>query len=297
MADRRSLIFKPGLAEGGKPLIDFRTIPLRAVLRLAKLPPLEEEWNAHDAVGGLIDDRMFANDQYGCCVISAWAHNTLTFEKFEQGIVLDIKDQEVIDEYFRQSGGVDSGLYITKAMKEWKNTGWVAAGQEHSIYAYASVNHIDHSEVKYSIQLLNGCYFGMQVYETDIEQFRNGEPWQLTENSGQFLGGHGVYAHAYNDCAETNVFQASGKFHFCSTMQGLWCMTWGVEQFMTWDFWNARILQAYAIVDNKNKWQGDDSPVNIPLLESYLQEITGTSPDGSGCATPGIGKLLEKIKG
>ena len=297
--DRKDLIFKPGLADNGKPIIDIRTIPLRAVLKLAKLPPLEDEWNAHDAVGGLVDDKMFGNDRYGCCVISAWAHNTLTFEKFEQGIVLPITDQEVIDEYFRQSGGVDSGLYITKALNEWRNTGWTAAGQDHSIYAHAGTDHRDHTQIKYGIQLLNNAYFGMAVYEQDIEQFKNEEPWHLTNDSGRFLGGHAVYAHAYTDKTATTHFATNqnGKgVYSCTSINGITGMTWGEEQFMTWEFWNTRVIQSHAVIDNKNKWQGDDSPVNIPLLESYLQEITGTSPDGSGCATPGIGKLLEKIK-
>ena len=280
-------MFRPGLADNGKPLIDFRTIPFRAILRLSKLPPLEVEWDAHDAVGGLVDNRMFANDQYGCCVISSFAHTTLTFEKFEQGVVIPITDQEVIDEYLRQSGGRDTGLYITLAMKEWRNTGWTAAGQYHSIYAYASVDPLDHSQVMYSIQLLNGCYFGMQVYERDIEQWRNGEPWHLTGNNGAFLGGHAVYAYRYNNLNMLPTLRScDGRLNYCSPVPGIWGMTWGTEQFMTWDFWNARCIQAYAVVDNKDKWV-DNEAVNIPLWESYLKEITGTDPnDNPGCSNP-----------
>ena len=51
MTDRKNFIFKPGLKDDGRPLIDFRTIPLRAILRLKELPPLPTEWDAHAAVG------------------------------------------------------------------------------------------------------------------------------------------------------------------------------------------------------------------------------------------------------
>ena len=289
MADRKSIDCKLGLRL--PELYDIRTIPLRAVLRLRELPPLPIQHNAHDAVGGLVDERMFGNDQYGCCVISAQAHNTLTFEKFEQDMVVPIKDQEVIDEYLRQSGGEDRGLYLSLAMKEWKNRGWDAAGRHYDIYAYASVDKPDHNQVKYSIYLLNGVIFGMQVFETDREQFRNGEPWHLTGNSGQLLGGHGVYGFSYiethHDCPH------------CLTgwdENGLTCMTWGEEQFMTWEFWDARVNQAYAIVDNRNDWLGKDSPVDVNKLDGYLEEITGGTNSGSGCLCPGLISLIQRIK-
>ena len=63
-------------------------------------------------------------------------------------------------------------------------------------------------------------------------------------------------------------------------------MTWGEEQFMTWDFWDARVNQAFAVVDNRNKWQGADSPVNVDLNDSYLKEITGNGNDNGGCIFP-----------
>jgi len=65
---------------------------------------------------------------------------------------------------------------------------------------------------------------------------------------------------------------------------------------MDWDFWNARVNQAFAVVDNKNKWLGD-SPLNIPLMESYLKEITGSSGDNPSCLCPAVGRILSKVLG
>lgn len=312
MLDRRNFIFKPGLKDAGKPLIDFRTIPLRAILRLKELPPLPVEWDAHDAVGGFVDDRMFNNSKYGDCLIAAQAHQTLTFEKFEQGIVIPITDKEVVDEYFRQTGGKDTGLYLTYAMKEWKNKGWTAAGKHHDIYAFAGVDKGDLTQVKYAIYLLNGVIFGMQLFETDLDQFRAGEPWHLTGNNGAFKGGHGVYGFKYSDGDSVSFVDRSVEFPVHQNTgyaglpgvtklltwseEGLTCLTWGEEQFMDWEFWNARVTQAFAIVDNRNEWMSANSPVNVILADRYLREITGASPNRPGCIFPCLGKLIRKLR-
>ncbi|HUV45885.1 MAG TPA: hypothetical protein VMW45_02325 [Dehalococcoidia bacterium] len=308
MIDRRNFVFKPGLKDDGKPIIDFRTIPLRAILRLKELPPLPNEYDAHEAVGGVQDDRMFGNDQYGDCVKAAFAHFILTLEKFEQGTLIDIADQEVIDEYLRESGGADSGLYLTLAMKDWRNHGLEFGGKTYTIYSYAGVEPKDHVAIKYSIYLLRGLIFGMQVFSTDIDQFRRDEPWHLTEHSGALEGGHGVYGFKYNDDSvnfvdrgtEISTKQNSGYAGFPRLYKvltwsenGLTCMTWGEEQFLTWDFWDARVNQAFAVVDNRNKWQGADSPVNVDLNDSYLREITGDGTDNPGCPFPWLGPVKE----
>lgn len=308
MADRKNINPKFGLLL--PEVYDIRTIPLRSVLRLKELPPLPLSHDAHEEVGGLEDNRMFNNSKYGDCVIAAQAHQTLTFEKFEQGEVISITDQEVVDEYFRQTGGEDSGLYLAFAMKEWKNTGWTAAGRHHDIYAYASVDKPDLQQVKYSIYLLRGVFFGMQVFETDMEQFRNGEPWHLTGHSGNFLGGHGVYGFAYHDDALAfskevpTLTQGQGMAKFPTmdktltwSESGLTCITWGEEQFMTWDFWNARVNQVYAVVDNRNDWLGKDSPVDVNKLDGYLEEITGETNSGYGCACPWLTPLIRRLRG
>jgi len=302
MTDRKNFIFKPGLKDDGRPLIDLRTIPLRAILRLKELPPLPTEWDAHAAVGGVQDNFMFGNDEYGCCVKSAFAHEILTLEKFEQGVLIDIARQEVIDEYLRESGGADSGLYLTYAMKDWRSHGMQFGDKTYTIYSYAGVEPKDHVAIKYSIYLLRGLIFGMQVWETDMEQFRNNEPWHLTGNNGSLLGGHGVYGFKYNDSDSVKFVDRGIVIPLSQNIghaalpgmsklltwsdNGLTCMTWGEEQFGDWDFFDARITQIFAVVDNRNKWQGDDSPVNVDLMDSYLREITGEGTDNPGCSFP-----------
>lgn len=234
---------------------DKRTIPLKAILRKRLLPELPFSFSVDESLGGIKDDFMYGNDRYGDCVIAARAHQTLRFEKFETGLQPLISDQEVISEYFEQTGGPDVGLYLLNSIKDWKNDGWKVEGMRYTIYAFASVNWKNHDEVKHCIHLLGGVNFGMVLYYQDIVQHQDGQVWHLTENDGKIMGGHGMYLYEYD-------------------IDGLTCMTWGKRQRMTWTFWDERCDEAYGIVDNRNDWL-EDSPVDVEKLDGYLAEITG----------------------
>lgn len=250
---------------GKKPaVIDERTIPLKAVIRKELLPLLPDTYNIDDVLG-VEDNFMYNNSLYGDCVIAARAHQTLRLEKYEQGVQIPIADQEVVDEYFEQTGGADSGLVLLFSLNDWRNDGWPVGGKNYTIYAYGSIDYKDHEEVKHCIHLLGGVNFGMKVYDKDMEQFKNGLVWHLTGADGSLRGGHGVYLYAYD-------------------IDGIWCMTWGKCQKMTWAFWNARVDEAYGIVDNRNLWMAEDSPVDVVKLDEYLQEITeGRGEARVGC--------------
>ena len=276
------------------PVIDHRTIPLRLIIRAELLPELPSVYDNHE-VYNVVDDFMFANDVYGDCVKASRAHQTLVFEAFEQGKQIEITDKEVVDEYFKETGGRDTGLILLTSIKDWRNDGWPIGGRNYTIYAFASVDWFDHDEVKHCIHLLNGVNFGMKVYQTDLDQFKAGEGWHLTGSDGAFKGRHGVYACKYRDIDNGEEW---AKYHNSSkvvsySLDGVWAMTWGRKQFMTWDFWDARVDEAYGIVDNKNKWMGDDSPVDVQKLDAYLQEITKGRGENSGCAIPFLGKLIK----
>lgn len=242
--------------------LDKRTILLENILRLRVLPPTPEAYDI-DRMWGVYDNKMFANDSLGCCVISSRAHQTLRFEKFEQSKLIDIKDDEVIQEYFRESGGLDTGLYMLDSLKHWRNDGWEIGNDIYSIYAFASVDYCDIEAVKQCIHLLGGVNLGMILFQNDMEQFEAGKDWALTPTPGKLLGGHAIYLCAYDKDSVT-------------------CMTWGKRQRMSWDFLIGRSDEAYGIVDNRDDWLGNDSPVDINKLDGYLDEITGNE-EPSNC--------------
>jgi len=177
--------------------IDKRTISLKAILKEELLPELPDSYNIDKALGGINDDNMYANDRYGDCVIAARAHQTLRFEKYEQGIQPKITDEDVVGEYLRESGGADNGLYLLESLKAWRKDGWAANGKTYSIYAFASVDWRNHDEVKHCVHLLGGVNFGMMVYQSAMDQFYAGETWRVVEDPGSYQGGHGVYLYGY----------------------------------------------------------------------------------------------------
>ena len=271
--------------------VDKRTIKLRSVIRKELLPDPPEIYDIDKMLGGVEDNNMYANNKFGCCVTSARAHQTLRFEKYEQGELIPITDQEVINQYFKESGGIDTGLYLLNSMKSWRNKGWIAGGKTYNIYAFASVDWKDHDEVKHCIHLLGGLNYGFMVPQSCLDQFKAGEVWSVVSDDGGLQGGHGVYAYKYDLIEGYNEI-------------GPVCMTWGKRQQMTWEFWDKYVDEAYGIVDNKNDWMGDDSPVDVEKLQAYLDEITAGNEEEnpmSDCpiakAYVGAGNFLARLFG
>lgn len=238
-----------------------RTIRLSSIYLKELLPELPSRFNIDAQLGGIDDDRWFMNDQYGCCVIAGQAHSIFRFEKYEFGSQPVITDEAVKAEYLRQTGGLDTGLYMLNSIKEWRNTGWRVNGLHHNIHAFASVEWEDHNQVKYCIYLLNGPQAGMRVYQKDMDLFEANQPWELTGHDGAYKGGHAIYLHRYSP-------------------DGVWCMTWGRSQFMTWDFLDARFDENYGIVDDKTT---ADSALDVDKLDGYLAEIASEDDEESDC--------------
>jgi len=265
--------------------IDKRTIQLKSILKTEELPELPESYDIDSALGGIDDDRMFNNDTLGCCVIAAQAHDIFRKEKSEIGAQPEITDEAVKAEYLNQTGGLDTGLVMLDSLKKWRK-GWQINEMLHKIYAFAEVDRLDHNDVKYCIYLLNGCEFGMMLYQTDINQFKAGEIWDLTDNDGMFRDGHGVYTYRYNVADKQVIKKKQGKQLVSKvlgyTKDGLWCMTWAKRQFMTWDFWDKRIDEAYGIVDDKDS---ADSALDVDKLQHYLDLIAegGNPNEESSC--------------
>jgi hypothetical protein len=297
----------------GFPMKDIRTIPFRSLLNLGLLPPLQNFYSVDQAVHGIEDTFMFGNDQYGDCVKAMMAHGILRLEKFEQNAQITILTEEVVKEYLRETGGHDIGLNMLLALKDWRNHGLNFGGKTFKIHAFSSVDQQDLTQVRYCIQLLYGIFFAMQVYETDIQQFRNGEVWHLTGNNGAYEGGHGVYGYLYNIGSPSQQVVLSqgcrtveflprglGSIQIPSEVQGLTytddifeIMTWGVRQQMTTDFWRSRVLEAYGVVDQVDPWVGANSPLNMEAMESQLQQITGHPSANGGCC---VTKMIKRLR-
>jgi hypothetical protein len=127
-------VFKLGKAPAKR---DKRNLKFAAVLKA--LPKLPTKYD-FDTTDPGIPTPMFANDTYGDCVIAGRAHQTLRFEDIEQGSLMMISDRDVLKEYLRETGGVDSGRVVLDSLSEWRHRGWKVGRRSYKIKAYAEVN-------------------------------------------------------------------------------------------------------------------------------------------------------------
>ena len=239
--------------------IDKRTIKLLDFLTPA-LPPPPPVFDCDTTLAFPVPCWMLGNDVYGDCVMVGRANQTFRFEGTEQGTLKKFKTQKtvynaVVKEYFKESGGQDSGLVMLDSLNLWRQKGWKVGCTGYNIFAFAAVNHLDSNEVKLGVSLLNGLNVGIQVPKSAIDQFEAGQPWTVVPGS-PIEGGHCIFIVGYNDFGPV-------------------CVTWGKKQPMSWPFFFAQTDEAYAVVDNKDKFLGSKSNLNIPLLESYLQAVEG----------------------
>jgi len=227
---QRHPLFKLGKARARR---DRRNLKFAAILRAPA--PLPKEYD-FDVKHPGIPTPIFANDRYGDCVIAGRAHQTLRFEEAEQRRILGITDEDVVREYFKETGGADSGLVVLDSLKRWRKQGWSAAKGRYRIRAFSELDRTVRAEVKQAIVLDIGVGLGLSMPLSAQEQFQAGKPWDVVRGPGGAVnswGGHYVHVPGY-------------------TTAGPVCVTWGRKQQMTWAFFAKYCDEAYAIIDAKD---------------------------------------------
>jgi hypothetical protein len=208
---------------------DKRNFKLAKLLKATRVPAAYDFDSTHPG----IPTPMFGNEQYGDCVMAGRAHQTLRFEMAEQNVLLGITDQEVLNEYFNETGGGDTGLYVLDSIKLWRTAGWTAGGGQYKILAFAQVNYTSETEVKHAIYLNCGMGIGMWLPDSAIPQFVRGQRWSVTRGPDSLpnrANGHYVHLTGYD-------------------RHGVTCVTWGEKQQMTWGFLAKYTEEAYALID------------------------------------------------
>jgi len=229
-----------------------------ANLLSSKTFDIPEKFDTDSNLKAEIPLSMFGNDEYGDCVMVGRANQTLRFEYFQQKQILPITTDMVLKEYWSEEGGIgpdfDNGLLILDALKEWKNKGWEILGKNYTIYSFAEIIPKNINEVKASICYLNGIMTGVELPNSSQDQI--GKVWEVTTGPDAEFGSWG--GHCVFVCGYTPI--------------GPICITWAAKQQMTWDWFTTYCSEAYAVICNKDSWV-INNPLNIPLLEGYLQEI------------------------
>ena len=249
-------VFKLGKAPAKR---DTRNLKFAAVL--AALPALPPSYDFDTTHPG-IPTPMFANDAKGDCVIAGRAHQTLRFEDIEQGSVVMISDKDVLAEYFKETGGPDTGLVVLDSLNLWRHRGWKVGKRTYTIQAYAEITPANHNEVKRAIFANVGVGLGVNLPLSARDQIQTGQPWTVTTGPASkpgSWGGHYVYVPGY-------------------TKIGPVCVTWGRKQQMNWAWLDKYCDEAYAIFDAKNTFK--KSMVSQTKIKAFLATLPSSQEVG-----------------
>jgi hypothetical protein len=253
---------------GKRPVkIDPRNIKLAKILKI--LPPIPSEYDFDKAHGNF----KFPTDAWGnagedavgdCVEVASYSHQVRA-ESIEQSKIISITREDVVNQYFKESGGLDYGLVMLDHMKEWVNNGLRVGGRKlwclrwggdlYRADAFAEVNPKSMDEVYAAIYLLYGVQLGIALPMTAQDQI--GKVWDVVDGPGNqpgSWGGHAVDGLAYS--------------------KGNWieCFTWGERQPMTIRFFQKYCDEIYALVDSIDDWIGVDV-FDIEKLRGYLAEV------------------------
>jgi hypothetical protein len=191
------------------------------------------------------------NATYGDCTIAGVAHLVAAWnaEAHESDPVPN--EETIVAEYFKLTGGEDTGLNEAEVLKAW----WAEGLFGEKIAAYAPVNPKDLLQLHQAVAFYGGCYLGIECPESAQEQFGDGEPWTYVEDS-PIEGGHCVVALGYGPNG------------------GLHCATWGGIAVLEASFLAHYLDEAWVILPHQLVEAKKDSlGVDLAALQADLAKV------------------------
>jgi len=238
-----------------------RTIKFKSILNEPALPLLPSEYEFRKLYPQFdLSPKMWKNDEEGDCVTVSSFGSQREFEVFEQGKLLDIDEEQLVQSYRKESGG-NYGLVMLDHMKVWKNDGLpigygkkllcLKRPQMHKIAAFARIDPQSVTEIKYAT-FLTGCNIGVLMPGTYGQEFYAGE-WKDTSFP-----------------PDPNLGHAMKAMGFTQTHLLLW--SWGREIPATWEWVSKYSDEAWAIIDKIDDWI-ENSPIDAFKLQNFLDAI------------------------
>lgn len=229
------------------------SLPLRLYLDQAALPqPVYRDWT-----GKISRWPMAGNDRVGDCVLACRQHFLQVASTYGEGREIVVPDQDVVSEYFKETGGPDSGLNIGQSLAHWQKHPF--GGK--TILAAAAINFHDHVETILASQLFGGVTIGVNLAQEDIDAFDRGQPWISARGRPDPEKGHCIYLAATAGDGPTFI-------------------TWGAKQKASWDWFTSRVEEGYVVL-YAGWFQGqslDPSGLDDVSLMADYQAITGQAP-------------------
>lgn len=214
-----------------------------------------------DWSGGIVSPGMHWNDRIGCCVLAMNANAVQSMTKCSGGVERSVPDDYILTAYEMLSGYVpgnestDTGLVIVDVLNWWRANTF--NGSILDAFADPVLSSGDASEFKISIQVFGGVMVGVQLKQGDMDAFASGRVWAPGSNDGAVIGGHAIWACAFN--SQGPVFQ-----------------TWNKDQQATWEWLFSRQdeLHTPLMADWLNKDGNSPAGVDVVALRRDLQLVT-----------------------
>jgi hypothetical protein len=164
------------------------------------------------------------NDQLGDCVMAGVAHLIAAWdaEVHESDPIPNANTVEA--EYFKLTGGQDTGLNEQSVLQTWHTQGLF----RRKIAGYAPVEPTDTLSLHRAIEFYGGAMLGIQCPASAQQQFAAGEPWTYVPGS-PIEGGHCIVALGYDP-------------------QYIYCATWGGIAPVTYTFAAHFLDEAWAVL-------------------------------------------------
>jgi hypothetical protein len=249
---------------------DDRTLKLAAFLapepHIPTLIPPSFDFDHHRSPFQI---SAWGNFEWGDCVLGGRANHIVRLERIEHRHSPVIPDEYVIASYQGMTGAKkpgdanDQGLVVLDALNDWRHIGWNLRLTKHSksttnlrIEAFGELDPLEDDQLRAAIFLLDGIQMGLALPITASRTI-DSHVWDvdttLTNGEGKpgSWGGHLVYCKRYD----------SG---------GIYCMTWGIEIYMTNAFVHKYCDEAWGVVD---ALESHSKFLDVTKMREYLRQI------------------------
>ena len=196
-----------------------------------------------------VDYPMADNNRLGCCVVAGHIHLTQAVTQENGGAYNYPGDAATQEEYFKLTGGADTGLVESTFLQAAKNS--PILGSQIDSFGVLDPKNVD--EIKSAIYVFGGAFLGVALPQSAQDQFPG--TWSVVPNS-PIVGGHCVVAIGYD-------------------AQFVYIVTWGQVIRCTWEWFTAYVDEAYAIIytEEVQKNRGPLEQLDITRLRADIASL------------------------
>lgn len=166
---------------------------------------------------------MDGNDQIGDCVLAGVDHHLAIWNDLSTAQVTRPTDAEIRTEYFKLTGGPDSGLVVSSVLNIWQTQGLFG----NQIAAYAPVPLDDPTVLQQAITNYGSVGIGIRCPASAQSAAFNPQIWQV-DKSSPIVGLHYIVAAGYDH-----------KVVYCASWGYLWAVTYDFISYYADEMWVA----------------------------------------------------------